>query len=89
MLKTWRTTPRRAPDDDHAPLKEAVADDATFSIGLALVDDLDRDALEDESRVFEVQAPLGKRLSALGRIVGDAYQVSVATRTTPRNRGPP
>ena len=65
----------------HSALQLAEADDATFTVLLANILDLDRHTLEDNGCVLEVQATLIKCLLALGWIEGDSHRVSVYTLT--------
>jgi len=68
--------------DHYEPAAEQTkAEDSVFTIVLALVLDLDRDAVEDSIGVLEVQTPLSQRALALGRIVCYAHVVIVSTRT--------
>ena len=68
-----RCTPRGVTDYNETAGQQAVADDAAFAVVPARVFDFDRDALEDERCVFKVQATIGQRLCALGRVEGDAH----------------
>jgi hypothetical protein len=78
----YRAT-RGEADHNDTSVQEAVADDSTFTIVLAFINDLNRDAGKDNSSVLEVQASFRKSLLSLGRIVGDTHWVSVATITKP------
>lgn len=81
---------RGVPHNHHSAFQLAEADDATFTVLLANILDLDRHALEDKSCVLEVQATIIKRLLAFGRIVGDSHPNIVYTLTTcrkPSRRG--
>jgi hypothetical protein len=77
---TYRAT-RGVADHNDTTVQEAVADDSTFTIVLAFIHYLNREASEDDRSVFEVKASIREGLLAFGRIVGDAHPVSVATIT--------
>lgn len=67
-----RATRGVAHHDDSA-VQKAVADDAAFTIVLALIDDLDRGAGEVHRCILKIQAAFSKGLVALDRIEGDAH----------------
>ena len=68
--------------DNHQPSSQkAKAEHAAFTVVFARVLDFQRNSLEDENCVLEVQASLSEGTLALGRIVGNAHLVSVSTIT--------
>ena len=67
--------------DYHEPAgQQPEAQDSAFTIVPARILDFDRQALEDNDGVLEIQAPLCERLLALGGIVGYAHRVIVYTK---------
>ncbi len=73
--------------DNYEPAsKQTEAQDSAFTILLARVLDLDRQAREDFNCVFEVQPALGESLVSFSRVLGDAHVVIVSTIMSGSNR---
>ena len=78
---TWRVS------DDHEPaVKQAEADEPLLSVVSPGVLDFCGQSVEDKRGVLEVQASVGERPVALGRVEGDPHRISVYTKTRERKR---
>jgi len=68
-------TPQGVADYNEAAGEQAVTNNPALSVVLARVLDLDRSAVENDGRIFEVQTPICERSRSLLRIEGDAHKL--------------
>jgi hypothetical protein len=72
---------RRVANNDHSAFQKAKTDDAGFTIVLAKIFNLNRDAFKDYFSVSEIKPSVSQRLIAFGRVEGDFHLVIVYTIT--------
>ncbi len=77
---------RRIAHHHDSSVKAPEADDPAFTVVRAGVFHFNGYAVEDESRILEVEAAIRQRLLSLDGIVVDAHPVIVYTETVARNR---
>ena len=75
---------RSVPDDHHASVQHAVTEHTTFTIRCAQIVNFHRWTIEDEARLFEVQAALGQGLIALCLVVRYGIQYRSYTNLVAR-----
>jgi hypothetical protein len=70
-----RRATRRVPDDHQTPGKPSITNNATFTVVLPVVVDLDSAARQHHLGVIEIETALVGRVLALRRVVGPMHEI--------------